>query len=117
MYLKNYENYLNKKIKIFFKINENCPVNTEEVVGVLKHYYPPENDSTYESCLSLRVDYIPHNSDFTYVVVSSLIDKIYLFEDYDNENKNSDLLLDKLHNDIINHIKSYFKTGFYLIKN
>ncbi len=117
MYLKNHEQYLNKKIKIVFKSNQYTTSYIEEVIGILKYYYPHNEDSTSESCLSLRVDFIPNNSEFTYVIVCSLIDKIYIYENYDKENKNCDLLLKKLPTDIVNNIKTFFISGFYLIKN
>lgn len=117
MYLKNHEQYLNKKIKIIFKSNQYTTSHTEEVIGTLKYYYPPVDNSSYESCLSLRVDYIPNNHEFTYVILSSLIDRIYVYENYDKENKNCDLLLKKLPTDVVNNIKTFFKTGYYLIKN
>ena len=36
---------------------------------------------------------------------------------HDKENKNCDLLLKKLPTDVVNNIKTFFKTGYYLIKN
>ena len=117
MNLENHEQYLNRKIKKIFKNTQYATSHTEEVVGVLKYYYPSEDNSSCEPCLSLRVDYIPNNHEFTYVIVTSLIDKIYLYEDFDKENEYCDLVLKKLPSDIINNVKSFFKTGYYLIKN